>query len=407
MTEAKATTNYSATAKWLHWTIAALIIGLFIGGKFMTHLGLDTQTKYLIYQFHKSLGFTILALSLYRLYWRLKHPVPKLPEGMSTIEQRIAPITHWLFYAFMIVVPLLGWLYVSAIPKDAGNYVDTKIFFIIPVFHWPVPQLAWLESFLDDAHSAVATAMIGLLVLHVAAALKHHYKDKDEVFLRMLPGETSKKAGMIPVIIGLLLASAALYLIVMLIWGEDDHYEEGAVAVPSENSVQNIPAMGPYAWSIDNADTFVELKASAFGSEKSVRIGDVRGLIVLDPENPSEKGRLDVELFMTSLDAGDTSTTSELRGKEWFNISEHPVVRFVSENISGENGQYIAEGELTIRETTIPLVLPFALNVREDVGVADGELMIDRTAFDLGGSGDSVSQNVAVRIKVTASSVQE
>jgi cytochrome b561 len=136
------------------------------------------------YQWHKSLGLTILVLSLLRVGWRLANPPPPLPATMTRIERKAAKTLHGLFYLLTLGLPLVGWAMVSASPLG----LPTMFF---GLFEWP--HIAWLaglgpvEAAFKTAHRAMGYAFIGLLALHVAAALKHHLIDRDDVLARMLP----------------------------------------------------------------------------------------------------------------------------------------------------------------------------------------------------------------------------
>ena len=179
----QAENTYSAVAKTLHWIIALMIMVMIPAGIFMHQMAFS-ETKFLLYQFHKSFGLIVLALSLFRLFWRLTHKVPPLPAGMKAWERMGAHFSHVAFYVLIIGIPLTGWLMVSA----STTGIDTKLFFIIPVPHWPVPVSEASEDFLANAHEWLAKGTIGLIALHIGAALKHHFKDRDDVLVRMLPG---------------------------------------------------------------------------------------------------------------------------------------------------------------------------------------------------------------------------
>ncbi len=175
--------RYTKAAIVLHWVIAVLIICQLAGGVFMERLP-PTALKFELYQWHKSFGILILLLSLARLLWRLGHRPPALPDGMKVWEKMAAHLTHVAFYGVMIGMPLLGWLMVSASPYD----FDTVLFKLIPWPHVPfVPQAEELESLFKFWHKYLGYAAIGLVVLHIGAALKHHFVNKDGVLARMMP----------------------------------------------------------------------------------------------------------------------------------------------------------------------------------------------------------------------------
>ncbi len=176
-------TSYGAVAVTLHWLIAIAILYMIWLGIYMT----DAE-DYEAYQLHKSLGITILALSLLRLIWRFVNPPPPLPAGMKGWERFGARATHWAFYFLMIFIPLSGWALAST------SAFETKIW---GAFDLPrLPGLAGLDA---DAREAAGERIEGihetlamwpifiLLALHVGAALKHHIWNRDNVLTRMLP----------------------------------------------------------------------------------------------------------------------------------------------------------------------------------------------------------------------------
>lgn len=177
--------RYSRGAIVLHWLIALLIVGQIAGGFYMEALpDSDAAAKFRFFQLHKSFGLTILALSLVRLGWRLTHRPPALPAGMAGWERIAARATHAGFYALMIGAPLIGWAYVSVAPFN----VPTVVFGVLPWPHLPLGGTnAALAETLSGLHGAAAWGFIGLLALHVGAALKHHFINRDDVLARMLP----------------------------------------------------------------------------------------------------------------------------------------------------------------------------------------------------------------------------
>ncbi|MFD1950954.1 cytochrome b [Sphingomonas arantia] len=168
--------RYSSVAIAFHWTIAVLVIAnLAIG---LLH---DALTGVQLMPIHKSIGITVLALSIARLMWRLAHPAPALPGDVPGWQRAVAHITHWALYALMILMPATGWWMVSA---GARKY-PLDWFGLFPVPFLPVTSGGDISN---EAHELLGWAMLALVVLHVAAALKHHFVDRDTVLVRMLPG---------------------------------------------------------------------------------------------------------------------------------------------------------------------------------------------------------------------------
>ncbi|NNC37560.1 MAG: cytochrome b [Hyphomonadaceae bacterium] len=179
--------TYSRTARWLHWTIALLIIFMLIGGKVMENIPREeTSLRVFVYGWHKTFGIVILVLSFVRLFWRLGHKPPPLPAHMPAWERMAAMGTHAAFYIFMIAMPLIGWAITST------SRYPSKIFQVVPLPALPGlgdlgDKRAELHEFFENAHEKLAYLAMALIALHVAAALKHHYKDKDDVLARMIP----------------------------------------------------------------------------------------------------------------------------------------------------------------------------------------------------------------------------
>ena len=178
--------SYDAVAKFLHWVIALAIIGMIALGWIME--GMPTNSlKFSLFQWHKSIGITILLLSLFRLGWRWTHPAPPLPAGMKVWEICLAKTIVVLFYVLMIGIPLLGWAVVSASPRN----IPTHLYGIIPWPHLPIlPTLSnkkEISETLGDIHGYLAYSVLALLFLHVAGAVKHHFISRDNTLTRMAP----------------------------------------------------------------------------------------------------------------------------------------------------------------------------------------------------------------------------
>jgi cytochrome b561 len=171
--------RYTGTAIALHWIIALLILVALPLGLTMTELQLSPQ-KLKLYAWHKWLGVTVFALAVLRLLWRATHPAPPLPAAVPAWQRAAAHTLHWVLYALMLAIPLTGWLMSSA-----------KGFQTVYLGVLPIPDLLAKDEALGETlaavHAWLAYALAALLAVHVAAALKHHYIDRDDVLRRMLP----------------------------------------------------------------------------------------------------------------------------------------------------------------------------------------------------------------------------
>jgi cytochrome b561 len=172
-------TRYGAVAQSLHWIIAALIVTQFALGWTAVDLPLGAQ-KLALFARHKSFGMTILMLAVLRLAWRLTHSPPPLPSGMTPIERQLARATHIAFYVLLFAMPLTGWTMSSA------KHYSVSWF---GVFTWPdlIGKDEAAFVILRDTHDYLSYMLFAIAVLHVLAALKHHFWNKDDVLRRMLP----------------------------------------------------------------------------------------------------------------------------------------------------------------------------------------------------------------------------
>jgi cytochrome b561 len=172
--------RYTRTAIALHWLIALMLFGLFGLGLYMAELPLS-PTKLKLYSYHKWAGVTVFLLVLVRLGWRVTHVPPPLPAGMPAWQLKAAAAGHHLLYVLMLIVPLSGWLMSSA------KGFQTVWFGVLPL-----PDLLPKDKALGDAllevHELLNFLFMAVVAGHIAAALKHHFVDRDGLLSRMLPG---------------------------------------------------------------------------------------------------------------------------------------------------------------------------------------------------------------------------
>jgi len=186
--------SYNKVAVWLHWSIGGLIGFLLVVGFLMGNISKDdTALRFMVYNWHKTIGMLILVLSIVRLLWKLTHKAPAPLPGLKAWEMLMAKSLHALFYVFMIGMPLVGWAIISTSSSRSFLFGSPAL---------PMPELPFWQDLAEEArkhthhlfediHKYMAFAAIALILLHVFAALKHHKAGRD-ILVRMMPNYTRK-----------------------------------------------------------------------------------------------------------------------------------------------------------------------------------------------------------------------
>ena len=170
---------YSRPARLFHWLTVAMVVALVIISLFMEALPLGPE-KFLLYNFHKSLGLTVMVIALLRLVWRRIMPPPPLPVAMKSWERSCARASHATMYILLLVQPVVGVVHSWATDYPIVVYG----LFAIPN---PMSADAALKELLEEVHEILGWGLVALVAVYVAAALKHHVIDRNDVLHRMLP----------------------------------------------------------------------------------------------------------------------------------------------------------------------------------------------------------------------------
>ena len=175
----RAPLKWGGVSMLFHWLIALLIIALAMIGLIMTDMA-NSPTKINVYQLHKSIGITVLALAALRLVWRLAHRAPAPVAGTPRWQDVVASATHAALYAMMLVMPISGWLF-----NSAANF-PLKWFGLVKLpALWGPDRI--VKSWALGVHVYGFYMLATLVLLHVAAALWHHSFKKDATLVRILP----------------------------------------------------------------------------------------------------------------------------------------------------------------------------------------------------------------------------
>lgn len=401
--------RYTAVAIVLHWAIASAILANIFVGWWMSGAIDEPATRahaIAAFQLHKSLGLTVLVLSLLRLVWRLTHRPPALPTGMPLWEKLAAKGTHWAFYVLMILVPLSGWTYVSAQWGDDGPLNVPTIWFGL----FKVPHLFDAHAMANETRKAVAERNItahfylawstaGLFVLHVAAALKHHYFNRDAVLVQMLPAMAP--AGSPPSEPGrraVLGTGAALILVALAAFAYAAIRSPSAPAAGAVSGGTLSSASG--SWVVDPSST-IAFSGNQAGSDFHGRFTRWSADIRFNPQAP-ETSTITATIDTASAADGVTQHEDALPQAEWFNVARYPAAVFHATKVSADGS---IEGTLQIKDRIVP-VSGLKAAVENGALHITGKFDIVRKDADLGqesdAGGDYVSLKIAVEVSVTA-----
>nr|WP_295107742.1 YceI family protein [uncultured Caulobacter sp.] len=412
-------TRYTTVAIVIHWLIAAAILFQIILGWRMGD-GPKGPTTYALFQLHKSIGITILLLSLARLAWRLFNKPPAPPQGQPKWERTASHIVHWGFYVIMIGLPVTGWIMVSA----SRVPIPTLLYGTIPWPHLPVlPELAesakqaWRDAG-ALGHGVLVKTTYLLLLLHLGAVAKHQILDRDEVFGHMAAGAKPgiKEPRLWLAAAGLAAVIAAGYLYTPAVKAPAPApapVEEPApvaaptpaetaapvaeASAPAESSLKD-----PVAWAVQKSSTLT-FTASWSGSGVEGRFRTWSADILFSPE-ALDRSKVSVSIDMASAATGDDQRDQSLPSGDFFAAAEHPKAAFTATKFrkTGE-GKFVADGTLDLRGVKKPLSLPFTLKIDGDTATARGVTTLDRTTFGVGQGEWASTDEIAAKVKVAFS----
>ncbi|MCB1332382.1 MAG: cytochrome b/b6 domain-containing protein [Roseivivax sp.] len=388
-------TRYGAVAKTLHWTMAAGILAMIPLGIMATDAPFATADelarKAWLFSLHKTVGVALFFLALARIGWALgqPRPVPLHPERRA--ETALAETVHWLLYALLVLVPLTGWIHHAA--SEGYAPIWGPVGQSLPL----VPKSEAVSALFSALHGIGETMLIGVLVLHIAGAVKHRLIDRDAVLDRMLPGRTEagradlSRSHTLP-------ALAAAGVLVMAL---------GAGAWQSTQSDAAAPvAAAPLAqaagdWTVTEGT--LGIAVSQFGATVEGAFSDWTAAIVFDPSvTEGEAGSVDVTVAIGSLTLG--TVTAQAVGADMLDAAGFATARFAG-TILRQGAGYSVPGTLSLKGAEQPLTLTMQIDAQDGMATATGQAVIDRRAFGIGAAMTDPGQlgfEVPITIAVTA-----
>lgn len=421
--------RYTTFAIALHWLIAAAVLCMVPLGWWMSDAvkePANQQVAYRAFQLHKSVGLTILGLTVVRLIWRLLHRPPPI-EARHGWERYVAVASHAAFYVLLVMIPYTGWLYVStgwAVSHDQPLNVATSWFGLFQVPHLPVHELdpaarREIAYSAMGAHGKLAWGVLLLAGLHIAAALKHHVVDRDETLAHMIPILPTGHDGGTPKRLTRKGAALCWFVALLLVfglqavgWMTAKPPAGGAKPAAAEAAAPHLGVEADFtpgsatAWVVDQTKSSITFSGTQSGAPFKGRFEEWQPHIWFDPANLAGSKAV-VFIRSASARTGDATQESSLKEAEWFDTGRFSIARFETTAFKSlGDDAYEAEGTLRIKSKSLPVKLPFTF--RETAGVARvaGKLELDRTALDLGMASDAagqwVSKTIAVEIAVEA-----
>lgn len=405
--------RYTTVAIALHWAIALMIIGLIAVGWIMGEL--EGPTQYTVVQLHKSFGITVLLLSVARIVWRLMNRPPEEPP-MAAWQAWASRAVHILFYVLIIAMPLTGWIMASA-SSDA----PTRYFWLVDIRLPGIPSLDaetrhGLEEGFEQVHGNLAWVMIGLLVLHVAGAVKHHFIDKDGLLARMAPGVFGRTAGPPDEGHGAFWAAGAAALVFATVAGLTFAGAPRAAAPAPADGEAEVVSNAP-AWDVDYGKSKLGFRFTYMGRPYEGAFPEWAARVHLDTDADSNEhipadGYVRVTIPVGKITTGEPQFDDSLGQGDWFDVAKYPEAVFeVKGGIYKLSARdYEATGVLKLKDVDVPVRLPFTLDIAGNTATMHGEVTLKRLDLTIGGAtaaepaGDAewVGNDVVVVIDIVA-----
>ncbi len=429
--------QYSTTAKWLHWAIA-LALGFQISLGWRLEELDKGAAQFWGFQMHKSVGITILLLTVGRVLIRWLHPRPA-PPADSAWAQFLAKAVHFLLYAVMLGGPLTGWILVST----GKVKFPTLLFGVVPWPHLPLPQ--GFHEPAEILHSVLALLGIGLFLLHVAGALRHQFSKNENILGRMVPGLGGDAISNGKATLGAGLAIAAV--IGAMAFAK---MMPAPVATPDVNLPKEIPAPGiaptlPEAHKVDpdgkeapapgnaidakdekakevdeatSPAAVMPMKLSTWQVAKGGKLGfgttwsgmPVRGSFgrwdadVRFSPDVLDQSSVKVTVDLASVNTADGQRDEMLKSDTFFNLAAHPSAIFNATRFTHTSGdRYTATGTLTLHGQTRPVTLNFTLKIDQGVAHVTGSTQFNRSSFGVGSGDYAKTDEIPDAVSVTFS----
>ncbi|MEM1439558.1 MAG: cytochrome b/b6 domain-containing protein [Pseudomonadota bacterium] len=437
--------RYGGVARFFHWSIAGLIVLQYVLAK-LGEVAEDDGERLralALLANHKSVGMTVLALAVLRVSWRFVKTPPRLPESMPNWQQTASHVSHWSLYAFIFAMPISGWLLSSAAAYSVSWF---------GVFTWPdliEPSKAW-RSAMHSTHDILGKLLFAVAVLHIVAACKHHFLDRDDVLRRMssavsyslfavvivagvvtlarvggskpaVAADPAPAAVAEPVSSDAIAAEPAVADGDLVMTQPEATPEpevvaetvEATAAAPEPVTAEPAPVIDPEPpapppapeWRIDLAASSIAFTAEQAGAPFTGRWTDWSADMRFAADALETSG-FDVAIRVAGVDTRDGDRDSTLQDAEFFNAERFPEVRFVTGAIRAEGAGFVADSTLVVKGIEHPVTFTFNVVADGAARTLTGTSRLDRLALGVGtgewADTEWVGQFVDVEVEVRA-----
>ena len=433
--------RYGGVARFFHWSIAGLIVLQYVLAK-LGELAEDDGERLralALLANHKSVGMMVLALAVLRVGWRFIKTPPRLPAGMPNWQQTASHVSHWSLYALIFAMPISGWLLSSAAAYSVSWF---------GVFTWPdliEPSKAW-RSAMHSTHDILGKLLFAVAVLHIVAACKHHFLDRDDVLRRM---SSAVSYGLFAVVIvaGVVtlarvgaskpavaadptpaVAEPAVADGEPVVTAPEPTTEpeaepetveptasapEPVAAEPEPVAAEPDPVVEPEpappkpapVWNIDLAASSINFTAEQAGAPFTGQWTDWSADMRFAADALETSG-FDVAIRVAGVDTRDGDRDSTLQDAEFFDADSFPEVRFVTGAIRAEGDGFVAASTLIVKGVEHPVTFSFNVVADGDARTLTVTSRLDRLALGVGtgewADTEWVGQFVDVAVEVRA-----
>jgi cytochrome b561/polyisoprenoid-binding protein YceI len=374
MATANTATSYGSVARTLHWLTALLILTAIPLGWFANQMpyatGEELAAKAQLFSLHKTVGIAAFAVALIRILWAFTQTRPEPVHANRRFETMAAELVHWALYLSLVIVPLSGWVHHAATDGFA------------PIL-WPLgqdlPGVPTSETVAQTAaamHWLFTKILVASILLHITGALKHVFIDRDHTLARMTRGiDAPTRATGAAHARGPAVAALAIYVA-----GAGLAWSMAGSEAPAPTASTETAAATTGNWQVSEGT--LGFAINQMGSAVQGTFATWTADITFN-ETPTDgsHGTVTVTIDIASLTLG--SITDQAKGPDFFDLANHPTATFTANILPATEG-YLADGTLNLRGVTMPLQLPFTLQINGDSATMTGTTTIDRRQFGMG-----------------------